>query len=57
MSQGRLNVDVIDRSRNMLVWEGVASQSLTQRTMNGLGPETDSAVHEMFRQFPLSPTL
>jgi len=56
-SLGRLSVDVIDRSQNMLVWEGVASQRLTQRTMNDLGPEMDNAVHQIFRQFPVLPTL
>ena len=57
MSLGRLSVDVIDRKQNMLVWEGVASQRLTQRTMSGLGPEMDNAVHLIFRQFPVLPTL
>lgn len=56
-SEGRLNVDLIDRSRNMLVWEGVASQRLTQRTMNDLGPAMDTAVHEIFRELPLEPRL
>jgi len=57
VSTGRLSVDVIDRAQNMLVWEGVAGQRLTQRTMNDLGPAMDNAVHELFRQFPLMPTL
>ena len=50
-------MDVIDRAQNMLVWEGVAGQRLTQRTMNDLGPAMDNAVHQLFRQFPLMPTL
>ena len=57
ISRGRLSVDLIDRSQNMLVWEGVASQRLTQRTLNELGPAMDNAVHQMFRQFPLLPML
>lgn len=56
-SEGRLSVDLIDRSRNMLVWEGVASKRLTQRTMNDLGPAIDSAMHDVFRQFPVQPKL
>ena len=57
VSEGRLSVDIVDRQHNMLVWEGVASKRLTQRTMNDLGPAMDSAVHQMFRRFPLPPTL
>lgn len=57
ISRGRLNVDVIDRRLNMLLWEGVASQRLTQRTMNDLGPAMDDAVHEMFIGFPVEPIL
>ncbi len=52
-SEGRLSVDLVDASRQMLVWEGVASKRLTQRTMNELGPALDDAVHRMFRQFPI----
>jgi hypothetical protein len=57
VSEGRLSVDLIDRSRNTLIWEGVAAQRLTQRTMNDLGPAMDSAIHEIFAQFPLAPSL
>jgi hypothetical protein len=56
-SEGRLSVDLIDRRQNMLLWEGVASQRLTQRTMNDLGPALDDAVHAIFREFPLPPSL
>lgn len=57
VSEGRLNVDLIDRSQNRLVWEGLATQRLNQRTMNDLGPALDSAVHEMFSEFPVAPKL
>jgi len=57
VSEGRLSVDVIDRRQNMLVWEGVASQRLTQRTMNDLGPALDEAVHLVFRRFPVRANL
>jgi hypothetical protein len=56
-SEGRLSVDLIDRRQNMLVWEGVASKRLTQRTLNDLGPAMDSAVHDMFRSFPVKAGL
>lgn len=57
ISRGRLNVDIIDQRLNMLLWEGVASKRLTQRTMNDLGPAMDAAVHEMFLGFPVEPIL
>jgi hypothetical protein len=57
VSEGRLSVDLIDRSQNTLVWEGVAAQRLTQRTMNDLGPAMDTAIHEIFAQFPLGASL
>lgn len=56
-TEGRLSVDMVDRRLNMLVWEGVASQRLTQRTLNELGPALDDAIHEMFARFPVAPTL
>jgi hypothetical protein len=56
-SEGRLSVDLVNRSTNTLVWEGVASQRLTQRTMNDLGPAIDVAIHDVFAQLPLQPRL
>jgi len=52
-SQGALSVDIVDTASNMLVWEGVATTRLTQRTLNDLGPALDDAVHRMFKRFPV----
>lgn len=57
VTEGRLSVDVVDRRQNTLVWEGVASQRLTQRTMSDLGPAMDRAVHDIFQRFPRAPQL
>ncbi|GMW05278.1 MAG: DUF4136 domain-containing protein [Gammaproteobacteria bacterium] len=56
-TEGLLNVDVIDARRNMLVWEGLATKRLTQRTLNDFGPALDNAVHHIFREFPLEPQI
>jgi hypothetical protein len=56
-SEGTLSVDVVDRARNSLVWEGVATKRLTQRTLNELGPALDDAVHQMFQRFPVPARL
>jgi len=56
-SEGTLSVDVVDRARNTLVWEGAATKRLTQRTLNDLGPALDDAVHGMFARFPVPAQL
>lgn len=56
-SEGSLNIDVVDADTNMLVWEGVATKRLTQRTLNDLGPAIDNAVHLMFQRFPVPAKL
>lgn len=57
VTRGTLNVDVVDARRNVLVWEGMASRRLTQRTLNDLGPALDEATHHIFREFPVAPRL
>lgn len=52
-TEGTLSVDLVDSARNMLVWEGVATKRITQRTLNDLGPALDDAVHRMFERFPI----
>lgn len=52
LTDGILSVDLVDRSRNALVWEGVASRRVNERTLNDLGPALDDAVHRLFGQFP-----
>ena len=57
VTRGTLNVDVVEAQRNMLIWEGVASQRLTQRTLNDLGPALDEAIHHILREFPVVPRM
>jgi hypothetical protein len=56
-TEGMLSIDVVDARRNLLVWEGLATKRLTQRTLNDLGPALDDAVHQVFRDFPVQPVL
>ena len=56
-SEGSASVDVVDVVTNMLVWEGAATESLTQRTLNDLGPAIDDAMHQMFARFPVPAQL
>ena len=50
-------MDVVDVVTNMLVWEGAATKSLTQRTLNDLGPAIDDDMHQMFARFPVPAQL
>lgn len=56
-AEGTVNVDVVDRASNVLVWEGAATRRVTQRTLNEIGPALDDAVHRMFARFPVPPRL
>jgi hypothetical protein len=57
ITRGTLSVDVVDARQNMLIWEGMASRRLTQRTLNDLGPALDEATHHIFREFPIAPRM
>ena len=57
ITRGTLNVDVVEARGNTLIWEGVASQRVTQRTLNDLGPALDEATHHIFREFPVVPRI
>lgn len=56
-TEGTLSIDMVAAGSNMLIWEGVATQRLTQRTLNDLGPALDKAVHEIFQRFPVPPRM
>jgi len=57
ITRGMLSVDVVEARQNMLIWEGMASRRLTQRTLNDLGPALDEATHHIFREFPIAPRM
>lgn len=52
-TQGTLGIDIVDAARRQLVWEGFALSTVTQRTTDNIGPVLDSAVTDIFRDFPL----
>jgi len=51
-TMGTVGVDVIDAARRQLVWEGVAVGRVTRSTAENVGPALDSAVRDIFQQFP-----
>jgi hypothetical protein len=55
ITRGTLSIDVVEAGPNLLIWEGVATRRITQRTLNDLGPALDEAAHHIFREFPVVP--
>ncbi len=51
-TQGTVVVDVVDAARMQLVWEGVATQRVTQSRADNIGPTIDEAMREVFARFP-----
>jgi hypothetical protein len=50
---GTLNIDLIDASRKQLVWEGVVTDSITQKTLDNVQASIDSAVAAAFAKYPV----
>lgn len=53
--EGTLNIDVVDRARRQMVWEGVAIDTVTEKTVENLKAAIDSTVAAMFTKFPVAP--
>ena len=51
---GTLNVDVIDRSRNELVWEGVAIGRIRDEARANPEPAINLVIAQIFQRYPLS---
>jgi hypothetical protein len=52
--QGTLMVDLVDASRNEVVWRGVAEGRLSRKSVDNPGPAVDQVVSELFQGFPLN---
>jgi hypothetical protein len=52
---GTVVIDVVDATRRQLVWEGLATSRVTQRSMDDIGPVLNSAVVDILRDFPRPP--
>ena len=51
-TEGTVGVDLIDRARNQLVWEGAASGRVTDSTRRNIEENLDNAIKEIFAKFP-----
>lgn len=50
---GTLNIDVIDRSRNALVWEAVAIGRIKAEALRNPEPAINTVVAQIFQRYPL----
>jgi hypothetical protein len=51
-TEGTLNVDLVDRARKQLVWEGVAVGRVTEQKLKDPQPAIDAAVTAIFARLP-----
>ena len=51
-TEGTLGVDLVDRARNQLVWEGAATARVTDSMRENRDQVLDSAIADIFAQFP-----
>jgi hypothetical protein len=51
-TEGTVGVDLIDRARNQLVWEGAASGRVTDSTRRDIEQSLDRAITDIFAEFP-----
>jgi hypothetical protein len=51
-TEGTLAVDIVDRARNQLVWEGAATKRVTDSTRANQDQVLDDAIAEIFARFP-----
>lgn len=51
--EGTLNIDVADAAAQTLVWEGVVTQTISDKAYKNLGPTINNAVTAAFARFPV----
>jgi Domain of unknown function (DUF4136) len=51
--EGTLNIDVVDAARKQLVWEGVVTDSVTQKMLDDVPAAVNAAVKAAFTKYPV----
>ena len=51
-TEGTVAIDIVDASRNMLVWEGAVSGRVTDQVRQNLEPALNQAVVDILSKFP-----
>lgn len=52
--EGTLNIDVVDAARKQLVWEGVVTDSVTQKMQDDVPAAVNAAVKAAFVKYPVA---
>lgn len=52
-TEGTLNIDLVDAARKQLVWEGVVTDSVTQKTLDNVQATINAAVASAFAKYPI----
>ena len=52
-TEGTLNIDVVDAVRKQLVWEGVVTDSVTQKDLDNVQAAIDVAIAAAFAKYPV----
>lgn len=52
--EGTLNIDIVDRKQNKMIWEGIAIGRITQDKLDNLQQTIQSTVSEIFTRFPVA---
>jgi hypothetical protein len=55
VTEGSLMIDLVDRTRNEVVWSGTAVAQLTKKVLDNPGPAIDRSVSEIFARYPIKP--
>jgi hypothetical protein len=55
VTEGSLMIDLIDRSRNEVVWSGTAVGELTKKVLDNPEPAIDRSVADIFARYPVRP--
>ena len=51
-TEGTLNIDIVERARDQLVWEGALVGKITENIMKDIEATSNNAVHEIFKRYP-----
>ena len=51
-TEGTLNIDLVDRSRNQLVWEGIAVGRIQSKSVDDPQPAIKAVVAQVFEKYP-----
>jgi len=54
-NEGTLNIDIVDRARRQMIWEGVTIGTVTEKSLENVRAAIDAAVAAAFTKFPVAP--